>query len=132
MDVIILFHETIDDFTKFLVVESLDIFANRDVLKMQEWISSRKHRKTKWNEFKHVHVIKRFLGWNMNGLISLDRVDEGTDVLFIFWEEGHHFIIQFVDIAPEGEDTTIIKSEFGNVFCFKNSWISIKGTDVFP
>ena len=132
MDVVVRLHETGDDFPEFLVVEGADIFFDGDMLVVEEGVGCRKHPESEEREFEWIHVIQRLFAGNGDGMVCLDGGDEIPDVPSVFREEEKHLLLKLLQIAVEGEDSTIVEHVFGDIFRLEGLGAIVKKADVLP
>ncbi len=58
-----------------------------------------------------VHEVERLLDWDVGETIDLDGVEESLDRSLVFWEEGEEFVLEFVEVAIEGEEPAVFELE---------------------
>ena len=88
-----------------------DVSFKRDVLVVGEWQRHREKGDAISEILEPVHEVERLLDWDMGETIDLDGVEESLDRSLVFWEEGEEFVLELVEVALEGEPSSIAKLE---------------------
>ena len=79
-----------------------------------------------------VHEVERLLDWDVGESINLDGVEESLDCSLVFWEEGEEFVLEFVEVAIEGEEPAVFELELRQIFGWENLWVAIESADMLP